>query len=246
MKKYFTNILVCFISFGLIVPLCAATTASALIHGGASAENSIAYTGVTGPTVVDLTDMHTTAYNKTKIGTITINNNAVKGFTIKVDSATAQSSATDSRPLAAKLLLDEFNYDYNAGAGANNDKKHREVDGAFIYYNVTVWPAGQIDVVNSTGSQTNDYTTNNFHGCFIDAADSVDTDTSALYTLEQGLFPDHTMSFNLSTEPCVSKTNGVTGTVDFDYDLLISTNQKKQLLTGSFKDTLTLTIADIP
>tara|TARA_Y100001970_G_scaffold43778_1_gene54645 strand:- start:33490 stop:34227 length:738 start_codon:yes stop_codon:yes gene_type:complete len=245
MKKYLNIYFIIFIGLVLIVPISGANPDSEtpLLDGDVTEVNSIAYTKADLVNAA-LTEMHTTAYSKQKLGDIKISNNNPEGYKIDVKSTNAFNSSLDGGGAYQKpSFLVHSDFDYNVTSPSNN--KHRNIEGAFIDYSITIWPKGHVD-----GAQSNDYGVAgtaglNYHGCFASPTDAVNASAIALYLEEQALNSTSTMTFDLTATPCINRTGGIVGTVDYEYDILITTVAKKQLLSGDFGDTITITITDL-
>ena len=246
MKKILKLCLIYMIGLGLIGPLSAAAPASQtpILDGDVAEVNTIGYTKSDNVNAA-LQDMHDTAYSKEKLGEILISNNNPAGYTIDVKSGNAFNAAADggAGAYAKPSFLVHESFDFNVSSPSSN--KHRDIDGAFLPYSITVWPKG-----HAAGSQSNDYgaagtSMLNYHGCFASATDAVSAAGLALYLEEQALNDTSTMTFDLTAATCLSRTGGIVGTVDFSYDLLITTIAKKQLLSGDYTDTITITITDL-
>ena len=210
----------------------------------------IAVPGVSGR----LNDLNTQNYKKWLIGNIKIDNNSPTGYTIALKSYQAFEGSSDpdttNQAAASSRMVHEI---YRNTSAVTN---HRFVEGAFITYNVTILPKGI--TTQTTGSpqtegydndnSANDYNNANIHGCYADKSASflgLTTTTHTLFTVEKALNHTETMSFNLASSPCVDRTGGVTATADFHYDVLISTQANKKLLSGSYQDTIEVILTDI-
>jgi len=244
------TLLICFIvlSIAIIKPVHGADTA-----GLVNSINDVTYipaSGVSGR----LNDLDTQNYKKWLIGNLKIDNNSPTGYTIALKSyqafeGSSDPDATNQSEASSRMVHDLYR---NTSTVTN----HRFVEGAFIEYNITVLPKGvatqtagspQLEGYNNDNS-ANDYTTHNIHGCYADKAASftgLTTTSHTVFTVEKSLDHTETMTFNLATAPCVDRAGGVTATADFHYDVLISTDANKKLLSGAYQDTIEVILTDI-
>jgi len=254
MKKFLQASLILTICLGISSTAYGLTdSANASADGLVSPINDVAYTALTG-TTGRLDDLNTQDYKKWLIGNISVNNNNAAGYTLAVKSTQAFEGSSDpdttnSSSASSRMVHSDYQ-------NASTSAKHRFVEGAFIEYKVSVIPKGvttqtagspQVEGYNNDNS-SNDYTTNNIHGCYADKSNSFSSLTTTghdLFTVETSLAHTDTMTFNLATAPCVNRTGGVTATADFEYDLLITTASNKKLLAGSYSDTIELILTDI-
>jgi len=236
------------LSIAIIKPVHGADTA-----GLVNSINDVTYipaSGVSGR----LDNLDTQNYKKWLIGNLKIDNNSPTGYTIALKSYQAFEGSSDpdatNQSEASSRMVHEL---YRNTSTVTN---HRFVEGAFIEYNITVLPKGVATQTAGSPEQegynndnsANDYTTHNIHGCYADKAASftgLTTTSHAVFTVEKSLDHTDTMTFNLATAPCVDRAGGVTATADFHYDVLISTDANKKLLSGAYQDTIEVILTDI-
>ena len=153
MKNFLQLSLIFILCLGINGNIYASTSASPTLGGDVDAINSVTYTAVASDG--SLENLHSDNYVEKKIGTITIDNNNPGGYKLTFKSANSKADHDDSSGTSKKahFVLDGFNQDSDA-----TDGKHRNVDGAFIDYELSVWPAGYstLGALNQN-TQTNDY-----------------------------------------------------------------------------------------
>ena len=236
------------LSIAIIKPVHGADTT-----GLVNSINDVTYIPVSGVSG-RLDNLDTQNHKKWLIGNLKIDNNSPTGYTIALKSYQAFEGSSDpdatNQSEASSRMVHEL---YRNTSAVTN---HRFVEGAFIEYNITVLPKGvatqtagspQLEGYNNDNS-ANDYTTHNIHGCYADKAASftgLTTTSHDVFTVEKSLAHTETMTFNLATAPCVDRAGGVTATADFHYDVLISTDANKKLLSGAYQDTIEVILTDI-
>jgi len=207
----------------------------------------------------ELTNLHSTNFNQKKVGEITFTNNSPAGYKITFKSLNSESADADGTTNAntSFLVLEGFDQD-KGDAGTPANSKHRGVLGAFINYKLSVLPAGySVNGNYSIANQTNDYGKDepyeNYHGCYATREVAIHPDPLVpnttppwdLLISNQDISIEDDMEFDLTSAPCIEREDGITATVDYTMDILLSTNAKKTLLSGKYSDTLEITITSL-
>jgi len=251
-----------FLQISLIFILCAglssvsygdSETDQSTAEGQVEALIEIAYTAEAG---IDgrLDNINSQSYAKFLIGHFVVSNNDPDGYEITLKSTEADQGLLDSD--ASKVALASSRMVHSDYKAESSNAKHRFVEGAFIEYAVSAIPQG-VTVQNAASPQnesylnandTNDYTANNIHGCYASSSAALDSLTQSahdLFIIEKSLNSEESMEFNLANTPCTDRTNGVSATADYAYDLLITTVMNNKLLAGTYTDQINLIITDL-
>ena len=224
MKKTM-NLLILSIILGLVSPILifandpasVANTTDGTISGTVPAVNQITIYHTDSDMTDNLVDMHTGPQTDKLLFRYQVSNNHRDGW-----SVTFTSQHTGDK--AGKLVLFENANDTSTSYGDD--------DGEFITYKLTT---------EASASQP----ATAIHGYF-DTVTAANTGAANAgdHNLNDDVLTAGPQSLTYNLADTAAKAS-ITATYHFKYDVLVSTDTKPELFAGTYKDTITLTLADI-